>query len=76
MADDDAILFSDWAEKAVIAYGGAGFIGSHLVGRRIESDGLTVYDNLSTDSREVVPEHLDYMSIESIQAELYMREIP
>jgi UDP-glucose 4-epimerase len=56
--------------------GGVGFIGSHLVDRLIESDKLTVYNNLSTGRKELIQHHLDYMNIESIHTDLYMREIP
>jgi UDP-glucose 4-epimerase len=39
--------------------GGAGFIGSHLVGRLVERGPVTVYDNLSVGKRAFVEEHLE-----------------
>jgi UDP-glucose 4-epimerase len=38
--------------------GGAGFIGSHLVGRLVERGPVTVYDNLSVGKRTFLGEHL------------------
>jgi UDP-glucose 4-epimerase len=37
-------------KKSILITGGAGFIGSTLVGRLIEKNRVTVYDNLSRDS--------------------------
>ncbi|HSN99427.1 MAG TPA: NAD-dependent epimerase/dehydratase family protein, partial [Candidatus Nanopelagicales bacterium] len=39
--------------------GGAGFIGSHLVDRLVLRGPVTVYDNLSVGSRELIAGHLD-----------------
>ena len=36
--------------KRIFITGGAGFIGSTLIGRLIETNTITVYDNLSRDS--------------------------
>ncbi len=38
--------------------GGAGFIGSHLIDRLINSGEITVYDNLSSGSKEFIQHHL------------------
>jgi len=51
--------------------GGAGFIGSHLVDRLIESDKLTVYDNLSTGRKELIQQHLDRENLHFIEADLH-----
>ena len=51
--------------------GGAGFIGSHLVDRLIESDELTVYDNLSTGRKEFIRQHLDREKLHFIEADLH-----
>jgi len=50
--------------------GGAGFIGSHLVDRLINSDGVTVYDNLSSGSKEFIQYHLGNPGFHFIQADL------
>jgi len=42
------------SRKALVT-GGAGFIGSHLADRLVEDCAVTVYDNLSSGSREHVP---------------------
>lgn len=51
--------------------GGAGFIGSHLVDRLIESDELTVYDNLSTGRKELIHQHLNRENFNFIEADLH-----
>ncbi len=51
--------------------GGAGFIGSHLVDRLIESGELTVYDNLSTGRKEFIQQHLDRENLHFIEADLH-----
>ena len=50
--------------------GGAGFIGSHLVDCLINSDGVTVYDNLSSGSKEFIQHHLGNPGFHFIQADL------
>ncbi|MCD6226339.1 MAG: NAD-dependent epimerase/dehydratase family protein, partial [Candidatus Aenigmarchaeota archaeon] len=40
----------------ILVTGGAGFIGSHLVDRLVETDNVTVIDNLSSGKREFVNE--------------------
>jgi UDP-glucose 4-epimerase len=43
-------------EQTVLVTGGAGFIGSHLVDRLVDDNEVRVLDNLSTGSRENLPE--------------------
>ena len=50
--------------------GGAGFIGSHLVSRLLESAEVTVYDNLSTGSEREIQHNLDSGRLRFIQADL------
>jgi len=51
--------------------GGAGFIGSHLVGRLIEqADKVTVYDNLSSGRKENLEHHWGKTNFDFIQADL------
>jgi len=50
--------------------GGAGFIGSHLVDRLINSGEITVYDNLSSGSKEFIQHHLGKSKFHFIQADL------
>ena len=38
----------------ILVTGGAGFIGSHLVDRLVETDNVTVIDNLSSGKEEFV----------------------
>jgi UDP-glucose 4-epimerase len=50
--------------------GGAGFIGSHLVSRLLESAEVTVYDNLSTSREENIKHNLASGRLRFIQADL------
>jgi UDP-glucose 4-epimerase len=50
--------------------GGAGFIGSHLVSRLLESAEVTVYDNLSTSREENIQHNLDSRRLQFIRADL------
>ena len=50
--------------------GGAGFIGSHLVDRLINSNKVTVYDNLSSGKKEFIQHHLSKSNFHFIQADL------
>jgi len=50
--------------------GGAGFIGSHLVDRLIDTGDVTVYDNLSSGKKEFIKHHLGRGSFQFIQADL------
>ena len=50
--------------------GGAGFVGSHLVDQLINTGEVTVYDNLSSGSREFVGQHLKTPRFRFVQADL------
>jgi UDP-glucose 4-epimerase len=52
--------------------GGAGFIGSHLVDRllKVETNSVTVYDNLSSGRRELLAEHDGNRHLEIIEGDL------
>ena len=50
--------------------GGAGFTGSHLVDRLINSGEVTVYDNHSSGRKEFLQRHLGNPNFHFIQADL------
>jgi len=50
--------------------GGAGFIGSHLVDRLINSGEVTVYDNLITGKKEFIQHHLGKSNFHFVQGDL------
>jgi len=50
--------------------GGAGFIGSHLADRLINSGEVTIYDNLSSGKKEFIQHHLGNPHFHFIQADL------
>ena len=50
--------------------GGAGFIGSHLVSRLLESSEVTIYDNLCTGREKNVQHNLDSGRLRFVQADL------
>jgi UDP-glucose 4-epimerase len=54
--------------------GGAGFIGSHLVDRLVNTGGVTVYDNLSSGKREFIRHHLNRDGFRFIQGDILDRE--
>jgi UDP-glucose 4-epimerase len=53
--------------------GGAGFIGSHLVDRLVNTGGVAVYDNLSSGKREFIRHHLNRDSFRFIQGDILDR---
>lgn len=50
--------------------GGAGFIGSHLVDRLVETFEVTVYDNLASGRKEFVAQHFGKNNFIFIEADL------
>ena len=54
--------------------GGAGFIGSHLVDRLVNTGGVAVYDNLSSGKREFIQHHLNRDSFRFIQGDILDRD--
>ncbi len=50
--------------------GGAGFIGSHLLDRLVQTDEVTVIDNLSSGKKELIEHHLDKTKFRFIEADL------
>ena len=50
--------------------GGTGFIGSHLVDSLVNTDAVTVYDNLSSGKKEFIEHHLDKGGFRFTQADL------
>jgi UDP-glucose 4-epimerase len=50
--------------------GGAGFIGSHLADRLVESGEVTVYDNLSSGRSEFILHHIGEPSFHFIEGDL------
>jgi len=54
----------------IFVTGGAGFIGSHLVDRLIDSGEVTVYDNLSSGRKEFIQHHLGRNNFRLIEADL------
>jgi len=50
--------------------GGAGFTGSHLFDRLINSDNVTAYDNLSSGRKEFLERYVSNLNFHFIQADL------
>jgi UDP-glucose 4-epimerase len=57
-------------DKSILVTGGAGFIGSHLVDRLIESNHVTVFDNFSSGRMEFLEEHITYPNFSLIEGDL------
>lgn len=55
--------------------GGAGFIGSHIVDRLINTDYITVFDNLSSGKSEFIKHHLGKNDLRFIEADLLDLEV-
>ncbi len=56
--------------KKILVTGGAGFIGSHLVDSLIESNQVTVVDNLSSGELKNIQPHLDKVKIKFIKGDI------
>jgi len=54
--------------------GGAGFIGSHLVGRLVNMGAVSVYDNLSSGKQEFNNQHSSKPDFRFIQADILDRD--
>ncbi|MEK3766880.1 NAD-dependent epimerase/dehydratase family protein [Solibacillus sp. FSL K6-4121] len=50
----------------ILVIGGAGYIGSHVVNRLVETERVVVYDNLSTGCREAVNEQAIFIEGELV----------
>lgn len=65
------MIFSGHHPKRVLVTGGAGFIGSHVVDLLVAAgQSVTVFDNLSSGTRERLDAHLDTPNVRLIQADL------
>lgn len=53
-----------------LGIGGAGFTGSHLIDRLINSDDVTVYDNLSSGRKELLERYVSNPNFHFTQVDL------
>ena len=55
--------------------GGAGFVGSHLVDRLVNMGEVTIYDNLSSGSKEFLQQHFGKSNFRFIKADLLNSDV-
>lgn len=62
-------------DKHILITGGAGFIGSALVGRLVEHNRIVVYDKLSRDSLKDKP-YRDHPNLTLVEGDVLNDEFP
>jgi UDP-glucose 4-epimerase len=58
-------------DMSILVTGGAGFIGSHLVDRLLETSQVTVFDNFSSGKREHIAHVLGHPRFALVEADLF-----